>query len=207
MLFTNCLPTSTLLLRRRCLEGRQFDVTMPVASDYDLWARLVTSHRASILPKVLARYRTHPQNLTHRKRAFTDECLRRIAHFQLERLGVAPMDDEISLHLRLDKFTFGTSQETVLAVERWLMKLDEANARAAVYPQSPFREVLGERWFATCHSACAHGFWTWRRLQRSPLAGWFAPSPRQRRRFLYLCLRGALKSVLVRVMQSKRCAE
>ncbi len=197
MLFTNCLPTSTLVMRARCLEGRSFDPTVTLASDYDLWVRLVTSHQACVLQKVLARYRAHPQSITHRKSAAAEECLGRIARFQLERLGVTPTAEELSLHLRLHQLTFGTSRETVRVAESWLLRLDEANAGTAVYPQQPFHETLGERWFATCHSACGNGLWTWRRFHRSRLAGWFAPSQQQRRSLFYLCLRGALKRLFL----------
>ena len=138
MLFTNCLPTSTLLLRRRCLEGRSFDATMPVASDYELWVRLLASHRVAILPKILARYRASSENITSRKRTLAGECLRRIAFLQLDRLGLAPTDAEISLHLRLCRFALGTSKETVLAAEGWLLKLDEANIGTAIYLRAAF---------------------------------------------------------------------
>jgi glycosyltransferase involved in cell wall biosynthesis len=196
LLFYNCLPTSGLCIRRACLEGLQFDGTLTVASDYDLWARLVVAHKTGVLPRTLARYRVHAQNITHRKKALATECLDRIFRRQLARLGIEPSGDEAALHARLTTLTVGTPKQTVIDAENWLMKLDEANARTAVYPAPLFREILGERWFGVCHSACGNGLWTWRRFHRSCLTRWFIPAPQERRNFLRLCLRGALKKML-----------
>ena len=196
MLFRNCLSTSTLLMDRACVAGERFDESLPVASDYDLWARLTVAHRAAVIPEPLARYRAHAGNVTHRKQALAAECLERIFRKQLTRLGLEPIPEELALHRRLTGFTVGTPRETVEDEERWLCKLAEANARTAIYPDQPFRETLAERWYAVCHSACMHGFWTWRRFHSSTLTAAFPASLRRRFELFRLSARGAAKSLL-----------
>jgi glycosyltransferase involved in cell wall biosynthesis len=196
MLFRNCIPTSALMIRRECVEGQEFDESLQVASDYDMWSRLVIGRKAKQIPRVLVRYRTHQENISHRKRGGAAECLHRIYRRQLSRLGLEAGADEIDLHAGLTSLTFGTSRETVLAVEKWLLKLDAANAGTGLYSSQAFRETLGERWYAVCHSAGGNGLWTWRRYFASPLSRWFSPNARQRYHLLRLSARGALKKML-----------
>lgn len=196
MLFSNCIPTSVLLLKRECLEGQTFDEHLEPVSDYDMWARLLIAHKAKQLPRVLARYRSRPASISHQKSAAAAECLRRIYCRQLARLGIEATAAEIDLHARLTTLTFGTPKETVLAAETWLLKLDAANARTRLYPTQPFREILGDRWYAVCHSAGGNGFWTWRQYFGSPLSKWIFPTTSQRYHLLRLSARGAIKSLM-----------
>ena len=196
MLFRNCLPTSTLLMDRRCLEGARFDETLTIASDFDLWARLAVAHPAAVLPRKLAQYRCHSQNITHRKQALAAECLERIFRRQLGRLGVKASAEEHALHRQLAQLTIGTTKETVGAIESWLLKLAEANAKSAVYPVKAFCETLADQWYSACHSACGHGFWTWRRFRGSLLARRLSPSLGRRCELLRLSARGAVKALI-----------
>ena len=198
MLFRNCLPTSTLCMHRNCLDGQEFDVSLTLASDYDMWAKLVIKHKAHVLPRVLGRYRWHPQNITHQKKAFGDECRNRIFRRQLARLGVEPSPEETLLHARLTKLTFGTSKQTALAAESWLLKLAEANTASMVYAQEVFRRTLADQWYAVCHSAAGQGWWTFWTFIHSPLAKWASLTAGQYYNLLRLSARGALKKMLVR---------
>jgi hypothetical protein len=195
MLFRNCFATSGLLMKREC---ELFDETLAVASDYDMWARLIVARRGILLPRVQARYRSHQGNISHRRAALTGECLRRIHARQIARLGMEASAAELELHASLGSFTFGTPMETVHAAERWLLKLDAANVTAAVYPDAPFRETLGEYWYGVCHSAGEHGLRTLREYYESPLARWISPSARQQYDLVRLSARGAVKSLLPR---------
>ncbi len=198
MLFRNCIGTSGLLIKRECINGHTFDESLPVASDYDLWARLLPGRMATQLPRVLVRYRSHSGNITQRKATMAADCMRRIFGTQLARLGVQASAAEVDLHARLGSLTYGTPMETVLAAEQWLLKLEAANGVSRVYPIGPFREILGEQWYSVCHSACGHGMWTLHEFYESPLAEWISPSAKQRYDLLRLTARGALKNLLPR---------
>jgi hypothetical protein len=198
MLFHNCIGTSGLLMKRECLDGLAFDETLEVASDYDMWARLIVPHRALLLPRVLVHYRSHPENITHRKAAIEAGCLRRIYTRQLTRMGIEASAEELEIHAGIGHFTVGTPQETVLAAEQWLLKLDAANVIARTYFTAPFRETLGDYWYAVCHSAGAHGLWTVREYYDSPLAKWISPTAKQQYDLLRLSTRGAVKKLLPR---------
>ena len=196
LLFRNCLPTSGLMVRRACLEGVAFDESFAVASDYEMWSRIVPKGDARQVQQIINKYRSHPQNISHRKQALGDECIERIYRLQLGRLGIDPTAREIQLHSQLCKFSIRTPKEAVLAAEQWLLKLEDANTKNGVYPSSAFQGVLGEKWHAVCHSACVHGFWTWRIYRNSALARWWAPPAPQRWQLFRLSARGALRRLL-----------
>ena len=197
MLFRNCLPTSTLLVRREVIKDQRFDKTLTVASDFDLWARLTVATEARVLTQALGKYRAHPANITHRKGAALAECVGRIFCRQLARLGIEPTDNELQLHSQLNGLTFDTPKETVLAAERWLLKLADANALTQIYPQSAFGEVLADHWYHVCHSACGHGWWTWRRFHDSALARNLVPSLARHWELFRLTIRGTAKTMFI----------
>ena len=194
MLFYNCLPTSTLLLEKAAIAGLRFRAGMAVASDYDLWVRLLEQFAFFVLPKALHHYRVHAENVTHRKRHMADDCLRQIMVVQLERLGLHPAQAELELHLRLMQFTYDTPKETVLAVESWLLKLASANEKMQFYAGQPFMDVLCDRWYDVCHSACGHGWWTWSTFSASPLRQGVRVHYRRQSKLIYLVLRAVIKS-------------
>ena len=195
MLFANCLPTSSLLIERRCIEKEWFDTSLTVASDYDLWARLVVKYKAHVLTRVLGSYRVHPRNITHREQASASECLERVYRSQLVRLGIQPTTGEVALHSQLSRLTFGTPGQAVLAAQQWLLKLDQANALVGLYDRQPFRETLGDRWYGVCQSACGNGLWTRRQFYDSPLSKWSSLTIKQRYHLLRLSARGTLKNL------------
>ena len=196
MLFHPALPTSTLLMDRACVEGLLFDESIAVASDFELWTRLVIKHHAWVLPKALARYRSHPTNITHRKAELANECLDRIYRNQLSRLGVTALAEDLALHRKLATLSLGTTRVTLQAAETWLLNLAEANDRVRMYPERAFREVLADRWYQVCQSGCHHGVWTWRRYIASPLARWNSSGRRSQCHLLRLAIRGTVKAMI-----------
>lgn len=181
-LFKNNLSTSSLLLRREALAGRQFDPAFVVASDYEMWARLIPPHQAFVLPQPLVTYRAHAANLTHRKQALLEDTLRRIARAQLQRLDCQPTDAELDVHRFLARNDFAGADNIFAAAEAWLLKLQQANDQVRLYSQEPFRRTLADYWADTCWKAALLGRPTWGRFSNSalkPAAGYAAPVRRR----------------------------
>lgn len=75
----NCFGLSTIMARAAVLKTTQFDVTLAVAEDYDLWTRLAASGvRFANLPDVLIRYRWHSQQASRHKSERLDQVSRKI---------------------------------------------------------------------------------------------------------------------------------
>ena len=62
---SNTIPTSTVLVRRRCFETVGFfSPAFPVAEDFDLWLRIARHFRIGYVEGVVAEYRVHTSNTT-----------------------------------------------------------------------------------------------------------------------------------------------
>jgi glycosyltransferase involved in cell wall biosynthesis len=170
MLFRNCLATSTIVADRAAIGDQRFDSTLPLASDYDMWLRLVDRTPVACLPNVVASYRVHRANLTHTKQASAEACLERILRRRLARLGIDPTPSEVQLHRRLATDRLEGTDGFMNAVAVWLAQLDRANETTRIYGRDPFRRVLAAYWLGVCETAARERGWrSWPQMTQSPL--------------------------------------
>jgi len=61
----NLVPTSTVLIRRKCFEWvGTFDTSLPPIEDWDMWLRIARRFDIQCLDTVLSEHRRHPHNTT-----------------------------------------------------------------------------------------------------------------------------------------------
>jgi glycosyltransferase involved in cell wall biosynthesis len=67
LLYGNAISTSTVVLRRECLENLgPFDNHIPAGvEDYELWMRIARRYEFGYIPRSLATYRQHSTNISH----------------------------------------------------------------------------------------------------------------------------------------------
>lgn len=65
-----------------------------------------------------------------------------IRRYQLEKLGIAPSDEEMDLHDRISTLSFGNEADLQPRCARWLDRLAQHNASAGIYPQEAFADRL-----------------------------------------------------------------
>lgn len=171
MLFESVLAHPSVMMRREVVDrhGLSYDAAARHAEDYDLWVRAARHTDLANIPLVLLRYRSHPQQVVKKHETTKRESARRIRLTQLHSLGLAPDDDELTLHEALGGWEFTATRDFITAAHTWLMKLISANQSTGVYPAEALHRTLGLRWAALCASATHLGFWTWRTFRRSPL--------------------------------------
>lgn len=63
LVLSNCIPASTVMLRREALDEVGLFNEEIVSSDRELWLRVVARWNAAFIPEPLARYRIHGENL------------------------------------------------------------------------------------------------------------------------------------------------
>ena len=171
MLFESVLAHPSVMIRREVLErhGLAYDGTMPHAEDYDLWVRAARVTKLANVPQVLLRYREHPQQVVRRHEALKRQTARRIRAGQLAALGLSPSEEEANLHEAISLWGLAPERERLAAAHAWLLKLTEANRSSGRYPQTEFRRVVAQRWWAICAAATRLGPWTLQAFWRSPL--------------------------------------
>src|SRR5439155_27276450 len=146
LLFGNCLATSTVVVDGGVLGVERFDVTLAVASDYDMWSRLVVRAKAMCMPDALVSYRTHSANVTQARAAQAEACLERIARRSIARLGLDASDAELQFHRRIGSHRLDGSDACLCGVAAWLANLARANGATQVYAGSPFRRAVAMEW-------------------------------------------------------------
>lgn len=159
MLFRNGLATSTIVAERDFIGRDRFDASLTVASDYEMWLRLLERGAAASLPDVLVSYREHPANHSHAHRDVIDACLDRIMTARLRRLGIEPSAGELRLHRALGADRAEGTLEFLAATRAWLRRLHAANEGKKPLPGDAFGRILGRHWLHACEAAVSGGCW------------------------------------------------
>ncbi len=177
LLFRNCFKNTTVIGRRDVLLQHRYREQFTVNEDVDLHVRVALAHEVDNLPEVLASYREHPGSLSGGERYATSLADRAIASEQLDRLGVEHDRHDLGLHRRIRWLREPRLKRSEIdRVDRWLLRLRDANRRRGLYPEPWFGWVLANRWWRVCRFSIERPRKRWRRWARSPLARSLAPA-------------------------------
>jgi glycosyltransferase involved in cell wall biosynthesis len=171
LLLRNCFFVSSMLFRRPLLAALAYRTDFPMAEDFELMVRASQRGRLRNLPDLLLHYRVHATSLTSTKPRQMDDCRRRIALEQLQRLEIDPTAAELDAHMHAACPHGGVSREQVDAVFAWLLRLSRANQLHGAFAQVALDDVLAASWFEVCTLASGLGPWTMARYLREDLPG------------------------------------
>lgn len=195
LLFRNVLCTSGLTMRREIIGGKYFRTDLPVASDYEMWVRLVDNTNTLALSDIMVKYREHPSNITHSKREFAHDCVRRILEFQLNRFGIHPTAEELEMHRLIGIGRPDQTHDFLDFTEAWLLRLYQANQASSLYLALPFNSILATNWYLACIRSASLGWRILSRFEKSPLAALEPVSSSQRYRMLKQVVKAKLKKL------------
>ena len=156
MLFDNPFTTSSIMMRAEALknENMRFDTSFAVAEDYDLWERISRNWETTNIQEVLTRYRIHATQSTAGKEKISQERVWEIQSRLLQGLGINACETEKKLHLEIGVgWKFPTKEAGFDTVDRWLLKLLNANLVRKYFDFEKFKEALAERWLLAANSA------------------------------------------------------
>lgn len=168
LFFNNYLAQSSVMIRKNILNEMRYREEFPPAEDYDLWVRLSRITKIKILPIPLVKYRLHTNNISVKKAQEGAAAVNKILHYQLEALQLAPTPHDFALHRQIAHYEFKKSQDFINEGETWLLKLNQANTKAQVYPVKVFQEELVKRFILICGNS-GLGFWAFFRFFKFPL--------------------------------------
>lgn len=189
LLFESALGHPSVMIRRAMLAqpSLSYDTACLHAEDYDLWVRAARHTVLANIPKVLLRYRLHPQQVVQKYDVVKLASAGRVRLAQLECLGIRPTEEEFALHQALGTWQFQATSGFIVATHAWLLKLKAANDVVGVYPGPAFLSVLGQRWYAVCAASTHLGLWTARTFWRSPLGAAANLTRKQLLKFVIKC--------------------
>ena len=183
-LFRQGIENTASLARTAILRAYRHNESFAVSEDFELWARIAAEHPIANLPEVLVRRRAHEEQTSKGKDESTRLYRQAIYARQLALLGVAFEEADLERHhllRRMRKSGFTPDGQYLDWAETWLRTLQQANDRAACYPEPSFSQLLGGLWLKACWEASPALGWSraWRRVRASPLRRWMWPGLRK----------------------------
>ena len=153
MLFESSIyhPVSMYRKEQIHVDAGGYDASMPLAEDYDLWARLSANpaSRFANLPGIFYSYRLRDKGEKYR------EILQNKANIVRKKLlrsiGLTPTDKEFAAHLALSLWSKTLSLSEIWACKKWISKLYAAAINAdPAYEREALKRELQYRWAMLC---------------------------------------------------------
>lgn len=172
-LFYSPFAHPTVMFRREQFgkEGLRYDGSYYPTEDYELWSRALARFPCDNLPRVLVDYRVHGKSMTGGEWSDMDAQTVRVQRRMLAQLEIEPSEAESRLHRAASMGQLPAAPETFAQAEAWLLKLEEANQKRAVFDLEALVDVLNYVWFRTAMAAVRDlGGAAWKEYRRSRLA-------------------------------------
>jgi Glycosyltransferases involved in cell wall biogenesis len=145
MLFNSSIVHPSVMIYRDTLKNiGGYDETMPLAQDYDLWARLAlcSDTQFANIPQVLLRYRVYPELDRSSYNARQAHVANMIRCKLLHRLGLLPTDEQLRYHRILGGVEAPRGVQDIIACLAWKGALLDANKNAQFCGQDALEGLL-----------------------------------------------------------------
>lgn len=101
----NCsIGNPTVMLRKKNLNGLEFNNDYVPVEDYDLWSRLLSKTTFYNIPESLLNYRQHDDNISKTKIENVSRSIRNVKINQMSQFGIDDADAEIDFYLNAVSF-------------------------------------------------------------------------------------------------------
>jgi glycosyltransferase involved in cell wall biosynthesis len=158
LLFESYIYHPAVIYRKEqiCAYAGGYDASMPLAQDYDLWARLSMNPavRFANLPEVFCQYRYYGKDIKYKEQQQGQANL--VRKKLLNNIGLTPSGEEFAAHLALSLKNKTLSRSDLWACKKWLSKLYAAALTAEpAYERETVERELKHCWFALCKNNIA----------------------------------------------------
>ena len=153
MLFKNYFLQSAVLYRKECISKFSFRDGFEIGEDYAIWLEIISEFKTWNLQKHLMFYRIHKGSITKSQSELKIENEKKVFRMQLMELGIDATDHELDLHLLIRNCKPITDIKTLIAIEKWLLKIIYRNEDLEVYKYKMLIKVIFNRWAKVCYKA------------------------------------------------------
>ena len=190
LLLDSCLAHPSVIMRRALLEkySLKYSVSCWQAQDWELWQRASVHFDLSNIPEILLLYRVTSGSVSRASTKIQQKLIGEIDAKNVKKLNVIATPEEHDIHRSIGGWNFKIDIDFLEKMERWLIRLVEANRKSRVYPVREFEAVLARRYFAACSHAASLGFEVCRVLFNSKLPGLHEISRLKKLIFIVKCL-------------------
>lgn len=169
LVFGSAFVHPAVMMRRDVLAQltRPYEPAAPPLEDYTLWLVLSGLTRFHNLPKVLLRYRRHPDQVTRPNQTHAGEELLRLRVGLLSRLGIDCNAVERRAHAALGLEPAHGARPKSQEVATWLKRLREAVPATGWCSPAALRAECAEAWWRFMRSGAGGPVEAWRYLSAS----------------------------------------
>ncbi|MCS6968605.1 MAG: glycosyltransferase [Bernardetiaceae bacterium] len=121
LFFHNCFIHSSIMMRRSCALEK-YNENFVICQDYEFWSRLSENFVCYLIPEFLVQYRIYQQSMMNASPDQTAAEVRQIVKGKLQKIGIEPTEEEISLHLGIGHQQLNPSSTFVENSYYWLLK-------------------------------------------------------------------------------------
>lgn len=152
MLFYTSIAHPTVMFRKSFFEKfhLNYDTDIRYCEDYELWSRCLEHFPITNIPKVLLRYRIHPDSAFQAHKQETWDIAYLVRSKMLKKLDIEQTDKEKRLHNSLKPAQNEPAILFLKREEKWLTKILEANRKTKIYKTDALDKVIYERWRTLC---------------------------------------------------------
>ncbi len=176
MLFKNYFLQSAVLYRKECIGSFSFKEGFEIGEDYLIWYEILKKWKAWNLQQYLLDYRVHEKSITQNNIEFKREKEREVFKIILSDLEIKPSDEELELHILIREGNAIGDIETLLFIEKWLLKIIAQNRLLKIYDTKILERIVFERWLKACSKAGVLHFKMLRHLITSKIFSIFIKS-------------------------------
>lgn len=161
LLFGNVFVHPSVMLRKAsCFENQIFyNENFNFVEDYEMWTRISFEGRMVNISEPLIYYRNHDAQKTAeynnlRRDKVKKEIVQILSH-QLKRMKLNFSESDLELHLKLCSLPFelSTGCFNLQQIEEWMERIQSANQKNRVFPESLLMQIMSERWLRVTRDA------------------------------------------------------
>lgn len=158
LVFCNCICHSSVMLRKSDLYDQVYRQNYEFCEDYDLWSRLVTRNKVSILPDRLVKYRLHNSNISIKNRIVMRGNVSKIYAYFLDFYGLPYTREEFLIHNALLSYNITFLKRAGYEqLEKWVIKLINMFYYDEYSDLKIAKIVLIRRWLTVCMKGGQYG--------------------------------------------------
>jgi glycosyltransferase involved in cell wall biosynthesis len=149
-LFNNPLFQTTVLLKKEVLYEYNvfYNPEYKSSNDYDFFSRLLEFAEPYNIPEILAKYRTHYNQLSTKTRSEQNNYSKQIKLNLLKKMNLEPTEEELDLHQSITLLTFNANCDTFKKFNIWFEKLIIANKKTKIYSEFSFNKIICDYWLS-----------------------------------------------------------
>jgi glycosyltransferase involved in cell wall biosynthesis len=151
-LFRSPFAHPAVMIKAAVLKALKYDTSFYVAEDYHLWIRILKSYPTNNLSQYLLTYRRHSTSESQTKTQAIKKSLQQIYKLILNDFGIQYSNKELETHQKVGLINrrLKIDLDNLIAIEKWLLKLQKHNNFCKYYDVIALEQVISEVWLKSC---------------------------------------------------------